>query len=203
MNNDSKPLYLSDVQSIALDVLQAQVGAWLLQMWGPLSAGDVPERVQRFQEEANELCQAMGLTRKEAHMLVEYTWDRPVGEPHQEVGGAMTTLAALCFASGLDLQAATAAEFNRCNGPAVMQRIREKQALKPKSSPLPGPTEIDWAAERELFHQRHPMPEGVILYNSPSLRNAAYGYEHVRCISAAISHDKLWFGWRSCVEAHQ
>ena len=203
MDTNNKPLYLPDVQSIALDHLQAQVGAWLLQMWGPLSAGDVPERVQRFQEEANELCQSMGLTREEAYKLVDYTWDRPVGEPHQEVGGAMTTLAALCFASGLDLQTATAAEFNRCNNPAVMQRIREKQALKPKSSPLPGPTEIDWVAERAAFHQRHPMPDGVVMYNSLNLRNAAYGYVHLRNISAAINHDKLWIGWRDCVEAHQ
>jgi len=203
MDNNNKPLYLSDVQSIALDHLQGQVGSWLIQMWGEGPAFNTAERVQRFQEESNELCQAMGLTREEAHMLVDYTWNRPAGEPFQEVGGAMTTLAALCYAAGLDLQAATVAEFNRCNGPAVMQRIREKQALKPKSSPLPGPTEIDWAAEREAFHKCYPMPEGVVLYKSPSMRNAAYGYEHTRYISAAISQDKLWFGWRSCVEAHQ
>jgi hypothetical protein len=203
MNSDDKPLHLNDAQPIALDHLQQQVGAWLIKMWGEEAAFNTAERVQRFQEEANELCQALGLTREEAHMLVDYTWNRPVGYPAQEVGGAMTTLAALCFATGLDLPGCAATEFNRCNSPDTMQRIREKQALKPKSSPLPGPTPINWAAERELFHKAHPMPAGVRMYHTASLRDSGYGYVHIRDIAAAINHDKLWFGWRDCVEAHR
>jgi hypothetical protein len=77
------------------------------------------------------------MTREEAHALVDYTWSRPKGERFQEVGGVMVTLAALCLANGLDMHAAGETELARITEPATMERIRAKQAAKPKHSPLP------------------------------------------------------------------
>lgn len=115
--------------------LQPRVKPWLLACFGEEISADKVERRHRFIEEALELLQAMGGTRDEAIQLVDYVFDRPVGEPHQEVGGVMITLAALCLASGLDMHKAGEDELARIW--TKVDQIRAKQAAKPKFSVLP------------------------------------------------------------------
>ncbi|WP_243772096.1 hypothetical protein [Burkholderia anthina] len=117
-------------------MFQQRVQPWMLVCFGAEIAADRAERNHRFLEEALELVQACGCTASEAHQLVDYTFSRPVGEPTQEVGGAMVTLAALCLANGLDMHAAGETELTRVW--TKVERIRAKQAAKPKHSPLPG-----------------------------------------------------------------
>lgn len=114
---------------------QARVQPWLIECFGEVIAGDREERNHRFFEEAGELVQACGMSASEAHQLVDYVWNRPVGEKHQEVGGVMVTLAALCLANGLDMHAAGETELARIW--TKVEAIRAKQAAKPKHSPLP------------------------------------------------------------------
>ncbi|CAJ6623350.1 Uncharacterised protein [Burkholderia pseudomallei] len=123
---------------VAQASFQQRVQPWMLTCFGAEISADVPERNHRFFEESGELVQSRGMTREEAHALVDYTWSRPVGEPTQEVGGVMVTLAALCLANGLDMHAAGERELARVNEPSMIDRIRAKQATKPKHSPLPG-----------------------------------------------------------------
>ncbi|SFP62437.1 hypothetical protein [Sphingomonas rubra] len=126
---------------------QARVQPWMLACFGEMIAGDREERNHRFLEEALELVQSTGCTASEAHQLVDYVFGRPVGEPAQEVGGTMVTLAALCLAHDLDMHAAAEMELARIW--TKVEAIRAKQAAKPKHSPLPGSTAIgDVAAER-------------------------------------------------------
>ncbi|WP_414440488.1 hypothetical protein [Burkholderia sp. 22PA0106] len=121
----------------AREPFQACVQPWMLECFGPVIAADRIERNHRFLEEALELAQALGCTASEAHQLVNYTFGRPIGEPAQEVGGVMVTLAALCLASGLDMHQAGETELTRISEPAMVLKIRAKQAAKPKHSPLP------------------------------------------------------------------
>lgn len=114
---------------------QDRVQPWMLECFGAEIAADQQERNHRFLEEALELVQACGATASEAHQLVDYVYGRPVGEKHQEVGGVMVTLAALCLAQGLDMHAAGETELARIW--AKVEQIRAKQAAKPKHSPLP------------------------------------------------------------------
>lgn len=114
---------------------QERVQPWMLECFGAEIAADRIKRNHRFFEEATEAVQANGMTRSEAHQLVDYTFDRPVGELHQEVGGVMVTLAALCLASGQDMHAAGETELARIW--TKVEQIRAKQAAKPKHSPLP------------------------------------------------------------------
>lgn len=116
---------------------QRTVRDWMLECFGAEIAADQIERNHRFFEEATELVQAKGMTREEAHQLVDYTYNRPVGDPGQEVGGVMVTLAALCNASALDIALESRIEMARISSPVIMQKIRQKQAAKPKFSPLP------------------------------------------------------------------
>lgn len=114
---------------------QDRVRDWLIQCFGEKVANDQRERNHRFLEESLELIQSCGATRSEAHQLVDYVFDRPVGESWQEVGGVMTTLAALCLANGIDMSLSAETELIRIW--EKIDVIRAKQAAKPKHSPLP------------------------------------------------------------------
>lgn len=124
-------------QAPAGATFQQRVQPWLLQCFGAEIAADRVERNHRFLEESIELVQALGCTASEAHQLVDYVFGRPVGDPPQEVGGVMVTLAALCLASGLDMHDAGEVELRRISAPELVAKIRAKQAAKPKHSPLP------------------------------------------------------------------
>lgn len=114
---------------------QARVREWTVACFGIEIADDKTERNHRFIEEALELVQACGTTASEAHQLVDYVFGREVGEKNQETGGVMVTLAALCNAQGIDMAAAGEIENGRCW--TKIEKIRAKQAAKPKHSPLP------------------------------------------------------------------
>lgn len=114
---------------------QARVQPWMMECFGAETAADHQERNHRFLEEALELVQACGATASEAHQLVDYVYGRPIGDKHQEVGGVMVTLAALCLAQGLDMHVAGETELARIW--TKVEQIRAKQAAKPKHSPLP------------------------------------------------------------------
>ena len=117
------------------EAFQARVQPWMLACFGPEISADVTERNHRFLEEALELVQSTGCTQSEAHQLVDYVFARPVGETHQEIGGVMVTLAALCLAIGEDMAVAGETELARVW--TKVDKIRAKQAAKPKHSPLP------------------------------------------------------------------
>lgn len=144
---------------------QQRVHPWLLECFGVEIAADRTERNHRFLEESLELVQALGCTASEAHQLVDYVFGRPVGDPPQEVGGVMVTLAALCLASGLDMHDAGEVELARISAPELVTKIRAKQAAKPKHSPLPevspAPAQPGQEVEREMFEAEFPVPGGV------------------------------------------
>lgn len=117
--------------------LQARVDRWMQLCFGQGISRDRAERNHRFLEEALELVQSLDCTRSEAHQLVDYVFDREVGETPQEIGGVMVTLAALCTAAGYDMDAAGEMELERILRPEIVEKIRAKQAAKPKHSPLP------------------------------------------------------------------
>ncbi len=115
--------------------IQQRTLEWLIACFGHEIANDKTERNHRFLEEALELVQACDCTASEAHQLVDYVFNRPVGEKGQEVGGVMITLAALCLANGIEMDTEGEIELKRIW--AKKEAIRLKQLNKPKHSPLP------------------------------------------------------------------
>lgn len=131
---------IGDVCPSAPDVepdapFQERVKPWLIKCFGKERLTDVPVRNFRFLEEALELVQSTGCTAAEAHQLVDYVYGREVGDTPQEIGGTMTTLAALCIAIGHDMNACAEMELDRVWGKVDV--IRAKDAAKPLNSPLP------------------------------------------------------------------
>jgi len=128
------PLY-AHPPATSPEPLQARVQPWMMACFGPEISADRTERNHRFLEEALELVQSCGCTASEAHQLIDYVYGRDVGEPSQEAGGVMITLAALCLANGLDMHECGETELARIW--TKVEKIRAKQAAKPKNSPLP------------------------------------------------------------------
>jgi hypothetical protein len=114
---------------------QARVSMWTERCFGEEISKDKVERNHRFLEEALELVQSLGCTKSEANQLVDYVFGRPSGEPIQELGGVMVTLAALATASNLKIIECGEIELSRVFD--KIEEIRAKQAAKPKHSPLP------------------------------------------------------------------
>ena len=114
---------------------QQRVQAWLMECFSMEICRDTQERCHRLTEESLELVQSLGMTASEAHQLVDYVYNRPVGDTAQEVGGVMNTLAALCSAVDIDMETAGDIELVRCW--KNIDKIRAKQAAKPKYLPLP------------------------------------------------------------------
>lgn len=121
-----------------IEMFQNAIRTWCVDCFGKTTADDATERNWRFLEEALELVQSLGGTADDAHKLVDYVFNREPGDPGQEVGGTMVTLAALCSASNIDIGEASVAELYRITRPEMMEKIRGKHAAKPHKSPLPG-----------------------------------------------------------------
>jgi hypothetical protein len=120
---------------------QDRVASWMQETFGPEVSADFKERGFRFGEEAIELLQANGTTKEDVLKLVDYVYGRPIGFLPQEVGGVMVTLAALCEATGIPLEAAASQEIERCEQPEVRAKIQAKQEAKRArmiATPLPG-----------------------------------------------------------------
>lgn len=119
----------------AITTYQERVEQWLEACFPPSVRSDRAERTHRFLEEALELAQANGCSRTDALALVDYVFCRPQGDPVQEVGGVMVTLASLCSATGLNMNQSGDLELAR-NWDRI-DEIRGKQQSKPRGSPLP------------------------------------------------------------------
>jgi len=115
---------------------QSEVDRWMDVCFGDAIKADLLERADRFTEEALELAQTMpSFNAERAHALVDYVFNRPVGDRQQEVGGVMVTLAALCNPVGISIPEAASTELARIW--TKVEQIRAKQAIKPVGSALP------------------------------------------------------------------
>jgi hypothetical protein len=121
----------------AAETFQARCMEWMLKCFTPEITADRLERGDRLLEEVLELLQSGHYPPERVQSLLSYVYARSVGEPSQEVGGVMVTLAAYCGAHDLDMADAGEAELERILQPDIIEKIRAKQASKPTGSALP------------------------------------------------------------------
>jgi NTP pyrophosphatase (non-canonical NTP hydrolase) len=125
-----QPCYDSWLACTLQPSFQEQVFPWTRKVFGTEVATHKPTRLFRFIEEAVELVQAGGATRDQVMAVVDYVFNRPVGEVKQEVGGVMVTLAALCNAFDVNMNAEGTAELERVQSEEMIEKIRKKQQSK-------------------------------------------------------------------------
>ncbi|WP_349782365.1 hypothetical protein [Xanthomonas arboricola] len=127
--------------AVPVNTFQAGVSKWMGECFLPSLYSNMTERGDRLLEEVLELLQSKGYDQTRVATLVDYVYGRPVGEPAQEVGGVMVTLAGYCCVAGLDMHVEGARELERITQPEVMAKIRRKQEAKNAlhfDTPLPG-----------------------------------------------------------------
>lgn len=128
---------------------QERVSFWATEAFGSDVAGDLLERQDRFLEEVFELLQSLGYHPGRINRLRRYVYNRATGEPPQEIGGVMLTMAALCQAAGESMMDAGEAELRSAY--ARIDKIRAKQAAKPKFQAEPIALEMLNELEQEQF----------------------------------------------------
>ena len=140
---------------------QSRVEPWLLACFGAEISSDRLERGDRLLEEVFELLQSGDYPQDRVAALSNYVWSRPAGEPAQEVGGVMVTLAAYCLAHGLDMHVAGETELARVW--TKVEKIRAKQAAKPTGSALPQAWPATPPAPDDLDAQQVTLTEALAL----------------------------------------
>jgi hypothetical protein len=118
---------------------QNRIKQWMDACFIPELYGNMVERGDRFLEEVLELLQSHGYDKTRVATLVEYVYGRPIGEPAQEVGGVMVTLAGYCAIANIEMTVEAEREYDRICQPSVMRKIQAKQISKRDiHGPLPG-----------------------------------------------------------------
>lgn len=110
------------------DARQARVHDWCVAAFGDNHAKSVQQRGIRLAEEAIEAAQAAQCDREMLHRLVDYVYERPVGEMHQELGGVGITLLALAAATGLSAEGAEQTELERILSKSLSEFAARNQA---------------------------------------------------------------------------
>lgn len=147
---------------------QKNVMRWCVECFSQRRAEDPNIRILRFLEEALELAQATGVGPRVAQQVLTYVYGRPAGEFIQEVGGCVTTLAALCEVMGVDMRSVGEAALADCYDRT--DEIREKDAAKPAFSDRPGSGLVySYDVTRDLF-----TIEGIV-YSGELLRYMGHG----------------------------
>lgn len=109
---------------------QKRVADWVRTTFGEASANEPRERSLRMLEEACELTQAIGVSRHQAHLVVDYVYNRPAGSAPQEIAGTLITLLGTSAALDIDTEEAFLLEAGRIEKPEVLERCRKRQSEK-------------------------------------------------------------------------
>lgn len=107
---------------------QQRVATWCREAFGQESTS-VAHRGLRLAEEAIETAQAAGCDRDKLHALIDYIYERPVGELDQELGGLGVTALALAAAAGLDADECERTEVERVLS-LPLDHFRRRNELK-------------------------------------------------------------------------
>lgn len=89
-----------DVES-PRDLRQALYQQWVEATFGPDHANSLPQRGTRFFEEACELYQVCGGDRAMAHRLLDFVFNKPLGEIAKEIGDVGGTLLSVASLAGV------------------------------------------------------------------------------------------------------
>lgn len=87
---------------------------WAERCFGKDHVRNFAIRALRTLEESLELSQSLGVSRELAHLSVDKVYDRPVGNPEQEMGGVLHTMNILCESWGAEPAEIAERELRRC-----------------------------------------------------------------------------------------
>lgn len=161
---------------------------WALRCFGVEHCDNLALRSQRTLEESAELSQSLGLSRENAHKTIDAVYDRPVGEPQQEIGGILHTVGILCESMSVD--------------PDVLHEREVRRVLKksPEHFAKRNQEKLDLGLDAQAQSSGDPLDE-----------KARKAYEH-SCDNGPIHSNRMptWIelgeteknAWRAAVGSH-
>ena len=81
---------------------QIETSEWVERTFGKEHLKNSYTRIKRFMEEALELAQACGMNPDDINKIIAHVYERPPGDPGQEMGGVQLTLLALATSLSLN-----------------------------------------------------------------------------------------------------
>lgn len=96
-----------------LDQLQHRVGKWVGEVFDYETRMNRPERALRLLEEAIEYAQAVDVSLELVHRCANHVYEKPVGEPAQELAGVAVTLLAAAESQEVSLGTVLYQELER------------------------------------------------------------------------------------------
>src|SRR6266702_2965551 len=88
----------------AIDVMQRIAFDWGVRCFGQKHMNNPAVRALRCAEEVVELAQCCRVPKDTLHKLIDTVYDRPLGQPHQEIGSVLLTTSVLCEQWGLSIE---------------------------------------------------------------------------------------------------
>jgi hypothetical protein len=130
---ETQQIQMFDREAFAASMLEFQLqwAMWMNACYSRELIDNPKEATDRFAEEAIEAMQAMDMSKEDVLRMVDYVFSREKGQPSQEAAGTLSCLATLCNQRNIDLGKAAMADLDYCW--KNLHKIREKNALKPKS----------------------------------------------------------------------
>lgn len=113
------------------DRVQSEILSWGVRVFGPIAL-NAQERAIRFIEEALELAQVYGVSRKMVDALADRVWSKPKGEIKQETAQTLLTLESLSEVNGIDATSEADKEWFICKHTHVdfyREKYEKKRAL--------------------------------------------------------------------------
>jgi hypothetical protein len=83
-------------------------------------------RALRALEEMMELAQAENISSTEVTIIRDQVYNKPPGDPIQEVCGVMVTMAGYAMTKGIVLERCFWMEFERMMDPAIIEKVRHR-----------------------------------------------------------------------------
>ena len=125
--------------TLSISTFQDWAANWVEHCFGIQSSRTArrKKRVMRFFEEACELAQSFDMPKSHAELILHMVYERKPGDPKQEAGGVMCTLAALADDRALNLERCANVELKRIWRHAEAIREREKSKPQPDDEPWP------------------------------------------------------------------
>jgi hypothetical protein len=107
----------------------------MVQIWTDMACGEESrrskrERALRLVEEAIEFAQSVDVDVETVHAVAGHVYQRPKGDPGQEIAGVYVTMLAAACAVDVNAEDELAREILRIQQPDVIERVRRRQIEK-------------------------------------------------------------------------
>jgi hypothetical protein len=114
-----------------IDELQEIVSDWVISVFGIKSQTSTLERCMRLMEESTETGQSGGISREQAHAVVDMVFNKPVDpDISKEIGGVIWCVAALCDCQDQNFGKLLIKAIEECSNPERQAEIKRNHLKK-------------------------------------------------------------------------